>query len=163
MCRIIFASTLFLLSILCTTEIGAEGLLPTNASTVIRSCEVSEILGAASYTYVRCVELEADTWLAVMHATLNIGEQITFYDTPPMIHFTSKELKRTFSKVMFVREFWRNGARPTLKSEPEPKGSAKVSPYEEEPLYTGTDDSGTLIFTDDPSKRPQRGQSLEVE
>lgn len=145
--RKIVPSILVVMLLLPTTVAVVSGKEP-----VIRSCVVAETLDAAGYIYIRCKERGTDIWVATMRTSLRNGEQIAFVDTPPMMNFTSKELKRTFPQVMFVTELGRNGARPTIKSEPEPKGYAKASPYEEEPLYTGTDDSGSLVFTDDPSK-----------
>jgi len=125
----------------------------------VRSCVVSEAMDAGGYTYIRCLENRAEIWVATMRVSLRIGEKISFYDTPPMVNFRSKDLDRTFSRVMFVTGVARNGDLPSKKIPQETyqktQGYSKAPSYEEERLYTGSDENGALVFSDDPSKAPK--------
>jgi hypothetical protein len=119
----------------------------------LRSCVITETMDSGGYTYIGCLENGAEIWVATMQTRLQIGEQIWFPDTPPMVNFESKSLRRKFSRLMFVPGVSRKGDLPQGETPRNRQVYSKPSPqYEEEGLYTGADDSGALVFTDDPSK-----------
>ncbi len=41
-------------------------------------------------------------WLAVMETKVKVGDSVEFPDSPPMVNFQSKSLKRTFEKIYFA-------------------------------------------------------------
>lgn len=68
--------------------------------------KVLQTMDAGSYTYVEVEEKGQKLWIAVMKEALvkegvKIGDTIEFPDSPPMVNFQSKELKKTFEKVIF--------------------------------------------------------------
>jgi hypothetical protein len=69
--------------------------------------KVIQTMDASAYTYVEVEENGQKLWLAVMKEALvkegvKVGDTIEFPDSPPMINFQSKELKKTFDKVIFA-------------------------------------------------------------
>jgi hypothetical protein len=68
--------------------------------------KVLQTMDASSYTYVEVEEKGQKLWIAVMKEALvkegvKVGDTIEFPDSPPMVNFQSKELKKTFDKVIF--------------------------------------------------------------
>ena len=68
--------------------------------------KVIQTMDAGSYTYVEVEEKGQKLWIAVMKEALvkegvKVGDTIEFPDSPPMVNFQSKELKKTFDKVIF--------------------------------------------------------------
>lgn len=68
--------------------------------------KVLQTMAAGSYTYVEVEEKGQKIWIAVMKEAVEkegvkIGDTIEFPDSPPMVNFQSKELKKTFDKVIF--------------------------------------------------------------
>src|SRR5512141_624228 len=68
--------------------------------------KVLQTMDAGSYTYVEVEEKGQKLWIAVMkEALVKAGvitrDTIECPDSPPMVNFQSKELKKTFDKVIF--------------------------------------------------------------
>lgn len=68
--------------------------------------KVLQTMDAGSYTYVEVEEKGQKLWIAVMKEAIvkegvKNGDTIEFPDSPPMVNFQSKELKKTFEKVIF--------------------------------------------------------------
>jgi len=64
--------------------------------------KVLETMNAAGYTYVQVDENGQKVWVAVMETKVNVGDAVEFPDSPPMLNFQSKSLKRTFDKIIFA-------------------------------------------------------------
>ena len=64
--------------------------------------KVLETMNAAGYTYVQVDENGQKLWVAVMETQVKAGDTVEFPDSPPMINFQSKSLKRTFDKIIFA-------------------------------------------------------------
>lgn len=65
--------------------------------------KVVQTMNSGGYTYVEAAdEKGAKTWLAMPEVKVNAGDAIEFPDTPPMVNFQSKTLKRTFEKISFI-------------------------------------------------------------
>ena len=64
--------------------------------------KVLETMNAAGYTYVQVDENGQKLWVAVMETQVKAGDIVEFPDSPPMINFQSKSLKRTFDKIIFA-------------------------------------------------------------
>jgi hypothetical protein len=64
--------------------------------------KVLETMNAAGYTYVQVDENGQKLWVAVMETKVNVGDAVEFPDSPPMLNFQSKSLKRTFDKIIFA-------------------------------------------------------------
>lgn len=68
--------------------------------------KVLQTMDAGAYTYVEVEEKGQKLWIAVMKEAIvkegvKVGDTIEFPDSPPMVNFQSKELKKTFDKVIF--------------------------------------------------------------
>lgn len=64
--------------------------------------KVVETMDSAGYTYVLVDENGQKIWVAVMQTKVKPGDTVEFPDSPPMINFQSKTLKRTFDKIIFA-------------------------------------------------------------
>ena len=64
--------------------------------------KVVSTMDAAGYTYVEVDEKGQKVWVAVMQTKVNVGDTVEFPDSPPMVNFQSKSLKRTFDKIIFA-------------------------------------------------------------
>lgn len=100
--KLVFIALLALVA--CNNSKQAE-LLKLGIHTVI----VQETINTSSYTYFRLSELgnpevkESDTiWAAVPFTESRIGDTLYYKGGFPMVDFKSKELNRTFKKVLFL-------------------------------------------------------------
>jgi len=64
---------------------------------------IKEILHTSSYSYFLVTEDSEGYWMAVTKIDLKVGDSFYFEDGLEMIDFHSKELDRTFEKVLFVQ------------------------------------------------------------
>ena len=64
--------------------------------------KVVQSMDAGPYTYVEVDENGQKLWVAVMKTSVKPGDVVEFPDSPPMVNFQSKELKKTFDKVIFA-------------------------------------------------------------
>ena len=66
--------------------------------------EVTEVIQATSYTYMKVKENMLERWVAVTKQDANVGD-VYYYDSAlEMNNFTSKDLNRTFDKIYFVNQ-----------------------------------------------------------
>jgi hypothetical protein len=63
---------------------------------------VVSTMDAGGYTYVEVEEKGQKLWVAVMETKVKTGDVVEFPDSPPMVNFQSKSLKRTFDKIIFA-------------------------------------------------------------
>ncbi|MBN2636793.1 MAG: hypothetical protein JXR61_11025 [Prolixibacteraceae bacterium] len=76
----------------------------THAQTVDKVFEVTEVIQASSYTYMKVKENMAERWVAVTKQEANVGD-IYYYDNAlKMNDFASKDLDRTFDEIYFVNQ-----------------------------------------------------------
>ena len=64
--------------------------------------KVLETMDSGGYTYVQVDENGQKLWVAVMQTKVKVGDTVEFPDSPPMVNFQSKTLKRTFEKIIFA-------------------------------------------------------------
>jgi hypothetical protein len=64
--------------------------------------KVLETMDSGGYTYVLVDENGQKIWVAAMQTPVKVGDTVEFPDSPPMINFQSKTLKRTFDKIIFA-------------------------------------------------------------
>ena len=64
--------------------------------------KVLETMDSGGYTYVEVEENGQKLWVAVMQTKVKVGDSVEFPDSPPMVNFQSKTLKRTFDKIIFA-------------------------------------------------------------
>ncbi len=64
--------------------------------------EVTEVVQASQYTYMKVKENSNERWVAVTKQDVNVGD-VFYYDSAlQMTNFTSKDLDRTFDEIYFV-------------------------------------------------------------
>ncbi len=64
--------------------------------------KVLQTMDSGGYTYLEVEENGQKLWVAVMQTPVKVGEVVEFPDSPPMINFQSKTLKKTFDKIIFA-------------------------------------------------------------
>jgi len=64
--------------------------------------KVVNTMDSGGYTYVEVEENGQKLWVAVMQTKVKVGDTVEFPDSPPMVNFQSKTLKRTFDKIIFA-------------------------------------------------------------
>ena len=64
--------------------------------------KVLETMDSGGYTYVQIEENGQKLWVAAMQTPVKVGDTVEFPDSPPMVNFQSKTLKRTFDKIIFA-------------------------------------------------------------
>ncbi len=82
---------------------AAEDSIEKNAAKAeIHTVVVEEVLQTSGYTYLRVKDGDKEHWLAITKLAASVGQIYTYDDAAMMNDFTSKELKRTFSEILFV-------------------------------------------------------------
>jgi len=114
-----------------------------------RSCIAKDFINDGPYTYIRCLEGTNDIWLSTVRTPILAGDKVAFIDAPPMIDFESRSLGRTFSRIMFTTA----------------KKAEQENPFrtEDDSVYSGTDENGTIVFSDNPAKVPNRRSAAHSE
>lgn len=64
--------------------------------------QVTELMDAGGYTYIKGKQSDDEVWLAIPQANLEIGQTIYFTGGMAMQNFESKELNRTFESILFL-------------------------------------------------------------
>lgn len=67
-----------------------------------KSITVLEVIQVANYTYLRGKEKQEEIWLAVPTIEAKPGDVLYYENGMLMTNFESKELKRTFERILFV-------------------------------------------------------------
>jgi len=104
---------------------------------------IAEVLNAGGYSYIRCKEGGVEGWISHPQISAKSGEWIEFPSSQPMYNFKVESTGRTFKEIYFVP-----GLRKLSRQE--------ASKLQKAEVYKTVDDEGTLVFTDDPSKIPER-------
>lgn len=154
--RINWSPRVFLCVLIVLLVLTGVDLTQANASE--RSCVVQETLKDGNYTYIRCREGSNDVWVSTPKISVSAGEQISFTDAPPMVNFESKSLKRTFPRVIFTSITKEGESNSNFKTSINRMKSEREEPFrvDDESTFAGTDESGTMVFSDNPAKVPNR-------
>ncbi len=69
-----------------------------------QKAKVTQTMNSGGYTYVEAADDKGQkVWLALPEAKVAVGDAIEYpADAMPMTNFTSKTLKKTFDKILFV-------------------------------------------------------------
>lgn len=88
-----------------------------------------EIIQTTKYTYLNVMEDTAYQWLAVPSIEFSIGDTLYYQGGMVMPDFKSKELNRTFNKVIFLEIVSKTeeGTKKTSKTTPEHNAKPKQS------------------------------------
>lgn len=69
--------------------------------TSLLSGKVVETMDSGGYTYISIEKDGKNTWVAVPHTEIKVGENVSFLPGMVMNNFTSKTLNRTFETIIF--------------------------------------------------------------
>lgn len=69
-----------------------------------RTVVVEQVEQAYPYTYLKVNENRQTFWMAVSEMEIETGKKLHFTQAMEMTHFFSKELNRTFDKILFVSD-----------------------------------------------------------
>ncbi len=86
---------------------------------------VSEFMDAGGYTYAKGVKDEKEFWLAIPLTKLEVGQSVYFSGGMPMKNFESKQLNRTFERILFLE-----GVSLTKEPDVAPVRSHQENPQE---------------------------------
>ena len=68
-----------------------------------KKATVTQTMNSGGYTYVEAADEKGEkVWLALPETKVAKGDKIEYPETPPMVNFQSKTLKKTFEKILFV-------------------------------------------------------------
>ncbi|MGC9352724.1 MAG: hypothetical protein ACP5D9_02735 [Mariniphaga sp.] len=70
--------------------------------------EVSEVIQANSYTYLKVKENAGERWVAVTKQDISAGDVFYYDEALQMTNFHSKDLDRTFDVIYFVNQISKN-------------------------------------------------------
>ena len=79
---------------------GTNATLPPNVHKVL----TEEVIQATQYTYLKVKENEKEGWLALPSMVSKPGETYYYTGGLEMTNFSSKELNRTFDKIIFLQK-----------------------------------------------------------
>jgi len=80
--------------------VGIQNTTPVNEKVF----EVSEVIQANNYTYLKVKENIAERWVAVTKQEINVGDVFYYDKALQMNNFKSKDLDRTFDEIYFVSQ-----------------------------------------------------------
>lgn len=103
----------------------------------IHSVEVTEVIQATAYTYLKVKENNTDFWIAIKKAEMEVGETISYANPLEMIDFTSKDLNRTFDKIYFISSITQGNASSPAKTAPPMKPTLDKKDISIEPVEGG--------------------------
>lgn len=81
-----------------------NGVVMQNATPVANAkvFEVTEVVQASSYTYMKVKENANERWVAVTKQDVNVGDVYYYDEALQMTNFSSKDLDRTFDEIYFI-------------------------------------------------------------
>jgi len=80
--------------------VGVQNTLPANSKVF----EVTEVIQATKYTYLKVTENMAERWVAVTKQEIKVGDVFYYDGALQMNNFKSKDLDRTFDEIFFVTQ-----------------------------------------------------------
>lgn len=91
----------------CKSKPGTEVQQPKKAVDIPagtgKKGTVTKTMNQGGYTYIEVADDKGvQTWLALPEMKVAEGDKLEYQETQPMVNFTSKTLKKTFSKIYFV-------------------------------------------------------------
>jgi len=103
--------------------VAVQSAMPINE----KRFEVTEVIQATSYTYLKVKENMAERWVAVSKQDINVGDQFYYDGALQMNNFVSKDLNRTFDEIYFISQVSKTPLAPkTMGGGGMPAHSGKV-------------------------------------
>ena len=97
--KILFITAIIVCLFACQSN---EKYEPINTTSDIHVVLVEEVIQTSQYTYLQVKDGESKNWLAVIKMQAAVGETYYHKEGLTMTNFKSKELNRTFDKVLFL-------------------------------------------------------------
>ena len=115
---LILLAGIIVLSVSCKTKNkSSENLAPN-----VHKVTAEEVIQSSNYTYLRVAEDDKDTWIAISRQEIEKGKTYYYEPSVEMTDFVSKELKRTFPKIVFVDKF---SEQPITLAKPKAENTSK--------------------------------------
>jgi hypothetical protein len=115
---LILLAGIILLSVSCKTKNKSNENLAPN----VHKVTAEEVIQSSNYTYLRVSEDDKDTWIAISRQEIEKGKSYYYEPSIEMTDFVSKELKRTFPKIVFVDKF---SDQPITLAKPNSQNTSK--------------------------------------
>ncbi|HSO88904.1 MAG TPA: hypothetical protein VLQ91_20290 [Draconibacterium sp.] len=80
--------------------VGVQNTVPSNEKVF----EVTEVIQANNYTYLKVKENRTERWVAVSKQEIKVGDVFYYDKALQMNNFKSKDLDRTFDEIYFVSQ-----------------------------------------------------------
>lgn len=127
---------------------------------IAHTATVEETMNSGGYTYVRVKENDKSFWIAAPQLELKKGETISFYEQMMMEQFTSRTLKRTFDRILFVSAIAKGDTLPKI-AVPVPNTQAPMT--DDPPMRELGVAAGRFTVADVHTKaRELAGKTIEV-
>lgn len=163
---LIFVEAVILFCTFVAVSLASDSALPTHVfdprltvrAKVLRRTD-------AGFVYLLCRANSKDMWVAVTQTDAVPGDIIDILKTQPFLNFQSKPLNKSFDEIYFPpavkvvdleKEKFdyrrQKGEIPDEDRSLQERKGYDVSTG----AFKGEDESGTIVFTDDPSKLPKK-------
>ncbi|SHF66545.1 hypothetical protein SAMN05444274_107107 [Mariniphaga anaerophila] len=131
--------------------------------------EVSEVIQANSYTYLKVKENQGERWVAVTKQDINPGDVFYYDEALQMNNFHSKDLDRTFDVVYFVNQISKDpisnqsmGVMPGMGGMMGSSHSGKVEPGKKGSIHLEKADSELTIAEVFGNRKEYAGKEIEI-
>lgn len=131
--------------------------------------EVSEVLQANSYTYLKVKENGNERWMAVTKQEIQPGEVFYYDEALQMTNFSSKDLDRTFDVIYFVNQISKNPISQNLSGGMQGMGgmmgsspSGKVDPDQKSSIQLEKADNEITIAEVFSNRNDYSGKEIEI-
>lgn len=119
-----------------------------SAENPIHEIIVLEVIQVENYTYFRAKENGTEVWVATPTMQAAVGDTLYYQNGMMMSKFESRELKRTFEKILFVDKISKTKDQPLTKTETVP-----VLPPDHAPVTATQPETPTMGTTKDTVKQ----------
>lgn len=126
---------------------------PRQVIKTVGTCTVTEMLRAEQRVFIHCGEEGGNTWLMMsqyaLDQPLEVGDEVRYKMVNVSGGYYIKALDRTLPTMWHVYNFTITAGR--RDANPPQSASGR-----EDGVYAGTDDSGALVFSDNPGNVPKK-------
>jgi hypothetical protein len=142
----------------CGTNTKESG---TNLNLNDHKVTVKEAIQATSYSYLKVEEGSETYWIAITKTDFGAGDVLYYDEGLEMANFESKDLKRTFEKILFVQNI---SDQPTLPGEQLPMTNTKPQKptLEKQNIQIETAEDGISIATLYSNRTKYRDQTVKI-
>lgn len=128
--------------------------------------EVSEVIQASNYTYLKVKENSDEKWMAVTKQDIRIGDVYYYEGALQMTNFHSKDLDRTFEEVYFISQISKKPSMmdklENMGGSAEPKHSGKIETKQKSAIKLEKSDSEMTIAEVFANRDKYSGKEIEI-